>query len=1175
MLSVFGSINAGRYADAEMHANAVLSGIDVVHDLGSPEAMRAGDVLVRALVLNGKAGAPATLIRAQQIVERKHTLLGSNNPELAPSLTNLANVLAYTGQYERANAHYNEALRLLEALPIATNIETAQILDEWGHTMSQAGRFDEAEKLLRRALGLKERGLGPNAVGVARTLGYLAAINHERGEYAAAAPLVDRVLTIHARRLPLDHPERAVGLDLLGEQRWFEGKLKDSADAYARAVTIAQQALQPHHPLIALYLRHEANAESTLGNTRKGRALLERALRIREQQDGTDDAEGAWLLNDLGDTLMLYEGDYAGARMYFDRALSTIERQLGHDHVNAATVIHNLAILSAHVGDYLEAHRLQERAIAIWSHRLGAEHPFVALALDALAEVLTEQGRPDEALPLYTRALAIRERTLGLDHVDVAWTLTNLARAMEQMGRFSDAQRLTDRALQIWRRAETPDNPHYSETLMLTARLQANQGLWPQARQNFEQAWQARQRLFGPTHPEVAEARAGLAAVLFDSGEIAAAYRQALEVEVIGREHLRLTVPYLAERSALGYAARRPAGLDLALSILVATGTTHGAQVSDAFGALMQSRGIVLDEMAARQGLDFDQASPNLRSLRLALVSARQRFANLVVRGPTDLPTDQFIQIIDEARREEEQAEQALAEQSTEFRSQLARSRVDLPAVRSALPDGTALVSFVRFELRSRTVAGDGRRGADSPYRLPPITPAYLAFVLTSRHAEPIVVSLGQAASIEALVTRWRAEMEAGWNGPSHASDVSTAGPDAGEALRRAIWDPLTIDSHSVRRVFIVPDGALNLVSLAALPAGTSRYLVEQGPTIHYLSTERDLLRVQTHGQKGRGLLALGGPSFDQRPEPREHSISGALDGRGSGGVEGPHDPIGAVIVAGVETPRPAGRSSTVTCGSFQSLRFRPLPAALREVQELGRLWTSVDVSNQEVSTAAAIRGGLARRASDPPIREAAQVLTGPLASEAAFKLQAPTHRVLHLATHGFFLGGACTSAFPNTRAVGGLSIGTPVLAGENPLLLSGLAFAGANQRATARPDDDDGILTAEEVSALDLEGVEWAVLSACDTGVGEVRAGEGVFGLRRAFQIAGAQTVIMSLWSVEDRSAGRWMRALYEARLRQGLDTADAVRKASLTVLRERRARGEGVHPFFWGGFVAAGDWR
>ena len=118
-------------------------------------------------------------------------------------------------------------------------------------------------------------------------------------------------------------------------------------------------------------------------------------------------------------------------------------------------------------------------------------------------------------------------------------------------------------------------------------------------------------------------------------------------------------------------------------------------------------------------------------------------------------------------------------------------------------------------------------------------------------------------------------------------------------------------------------------------------------------------------------------------------------------------------------------------------------------------------------------------------------------------------------------------------------------------------------------------MLTAEEIAALNLNGVEWAVLSGCDTGVGEIRAGEGVFGLRRAFQVAGVKTVIMSLWTVEDQATRQWMAALYENRLVKKLATVDAVREASVTMLRQRRAKGISTHPLYWAAFVATGDWR
>jgi CHAT domain-containing protein len=186
---------------------------------------------------------------------------------------------------------------------------------------------------------------------------------------------------------------------------------------------------------------------------------------------------------------------------------------------------------------------------------------------------------------------------------------------------------------------------------------------------------------------------------------------------------------------------------------------------------------------------------------------------------------------------------------------------------------------------------------------------------------------------------------------------------------------------------------------------------------------------------------------------------------------------------------------------------------------------------------------------------------------------------MIHLATHGFFLDGRCAPTATASRGIGGLVSGTPrARSGSrpgNPLVLSGLVLAGANRRDVVAPGAEDGILMAEEIATLDLSGTEWAVLSACNTAIGEVRPGEGVFGLRRAFRVAGAGTVVMSLWPVQDAAAREWMRGLYEARLDAGLDTAQAVRRATLGALEARRKDGRSRHPFFWAGFVAVGDWR
>jgi CHAT domain-containing protein len=185
-----------------------------------------------------------------------------------------------------------------------------------------------------------------------------------------------------------------------------------------------------------------------------------------------------------------------------------------------------------------------------------------------------------------------------------------------------------------------------------------------------------------------------------------------------------------------------------------------------------------------------------------------------------------------------------------------------------------------------------------------------------------------------------------------------------------------------------------------------------------------------------------------------------------------------------------------------------------------------------------------------------AKVLTGSQASKAELeRVESPT--ILHIATHGFFLESAAPTKNPSGRPAG---------EGENPLLRSGLALAGAN---SGKDGNEDGILTALEASNLSLWGTRLVTLSACDTGVGEVRNGEGVYGLRRAFVIAGAETVLMSLWPVSD-SVTRDLMSSYYRGLKAGRGRGDALRQAKLAMLN-RKGR---EHPFFWASFIQAGEW-
>jgi CHAT domain-containing protein len=1111
-------LDKGLYEKAEVAARADVDRISATNGPDSQDTAAATDLLVAALLLNGRGASDTTLALAVRTVRAKEAHGGKSQFDLIPSLCNLADALVAAGDYTPAIENARRAVTLSEKLS-ASRVVKAEALDRLGAALTAADRNDEAIVALGRSLQVKEAALSASDPRIARTLEAITWALQRESDYDGSRQAIERAARIQEQADSM-HPAYAQTLNLLGLQFWFDGNLRAALDVATRAVAVAERTLRPDHPTIARALKYQAGALLYLGELVEARAVFERALGIAERNYGPNHYENYNYVNDLA-IAELFSARYTAARRLFERALKLTETKLGKWNERAATTAGNLAVVDARLGDYDAARREQLTAMNIWERVLGRDHVYVAQALSDLAEVYRDQNAPSRALPLLQRALTIRERSMRPDHRDVATTRADLAATLMQLNRLNEAREVAAAAVQAWEGADAPDAPDFARVLALYARIQVASGAFATAREYYERALTIQEKALGREHPAYADTQVGLAAALAALGESSAAVLAAAEGEKTGRNHLRLMLRYLPERQSLSYASKRPRGLDLALSMT----TDDQAQRGAVFDALVKSRALVLDEMAARHRLTIDPAS-NAGSLWTALTAARQRLANLVVRGPLDQEPSQYLKLVDDARREKELAETALAEKSAAFREERKREEIGLNDVRAAMPLRSALVAFARYE---RTVIEPPAQAVVGKPRPPRTVPSYVAFVLRPDRSDVVMVPLGTAGTIDRRVARWRDEVTNVLR-VSAATEAERAYRAAGVPLRQSVWDPVKRYLNDTDLIFVVPDGTLNLISIAALPVGQSKYLIESGPVIHYLSAERDLVSTAIPTTNTRGLLAVGGAAFN--------------------------DETVFTRTRGSTTPTRTARNvapGTVrgACGELATLQFPPLNATLDEVRDVQKLW------------------------SGSPVR----VLAERDASERAFKQDAPGNRALHLATHGFFLGTKCETPAGPPRAPGGPTAParpreTPGTA-DNPLLLSGLALAGANHRADAGPTDEDGILTAEEVTSLNLDGVEWAVLSACDTGLGQVKVGEGVFGLRRAFQVAGVHTVIMSLWSVEDESTREWMTALYDGRLKKKLTTAEAVHRATLTVLRDRRAAGQSTHPFYWGGFVAAGDWR
>jgi CHAT domain-containing protein len=629
-------------------------------------------------------------------------------------------------------------------------------------------------------------------------------------------------------------------------------------------------------------------------------------------------------------------------------------------------------------------------------------------------------------------------------------------------------------------------------------------------------------RTLGESSPSVARTLKHLSAAERRAGSLDRAFAHAIDSERSALAIFRDVAPALPERQALLYSGAGISGLDEALVALASTSDPSTTQLEQAWDALIRRRAVALEEMARRSRLSRELPPPQLRQLWHAQTAARRRLAERLVQGPAeDAPEAQ--RRLEQARKDKETAERSLLQALNELEIAVdrpafdAHARVDigLAEVRAALPSGAALVAYARYW-------HDG-------WNLPaPSERSYLAFVATDQGVVT-AVDLGAASTIDSLVARWRDEIE---QGPRRSGRSARGANEAyravAAALRERIWDPVANLTTAASSVYFVPDGTLHLLNPAALPSGAG-YLLESGPTFHLLDAERDLLLTEKASAVGTGALVCGDVDYDA-----------------------------AMPATAVETGDVLASRSP--CSALAELRFERLPHSQNEAADIARQ--------------------LARTFSETAVES----LSGAEANEAKVAAAMAGKRLVHLATHAYALRFGCHRSEPAPRTSGlgaslrpltELEAGVSLAAMENPLLLSGLALAGANARSKRADGMGDGILTAEEVACLDLRGVEWVVLSACDTGLGVEVGREGVISLRRAFELAGARSVIMSLWQVEDRAAREWMSGLYKARFSLGLSTSAAVRAAALEALRARRERGESDHPAYWAAFVATGDWR
>jgi CHAT domain-containing protein len=920
-----------------------------------------------------------------------------------------------------------------ETVPIsATVAEVRATLDR--------GDYAEAERLARAALD-SLTALGAERTVDAGELSDALLVALARGGKAFAPDAVEvaeRAVAIKSEVLGAGHPSVATSLDNAGWLFFVRGEYDLAGERYEAALAILDSAAREdpvHRVALATVYSHLGPLNQELGRFSTARGHYERALDTFIGALGEGDSRVAMSRNNLA-TLLVKVGDYAPALELYRESRASLERQLGSEHPLIATAKHNQAELQQRMGQFDEAVQLYWESLETKQRTLTPEHPSIALTLSNLSYLYTDIAEPAAADTLAERALAIQQKALGAGHVDLAYALVSLGRAQSASGDAAGARESLRRALEL--------------------RVDA----------------------LGADHPLVVSPLHFLSQVVERDGDRREALELALRAEAIAREHLRLTARGAPDRQALRYAAERLPSLDAALALASELGGPTAAAA--AWDALIRSRAVVLDEMAARYRLANQVGTPEAAAVLEGHRAAAERLSNTLLRGPVG-DVARYAAQVSALRVALEEAERDVASISETSRLGFARASVGFEEVRGSLPSASVLVAYARIAPGHRADVGSAE---------------YVAFVLDRPDASPRVVALGPAREIETAVRRWRDEMT-----PAAVGRDTGAHMPAGARLRELLWDPLAIEATGDRLVLLVPDGAVHLVNFSALPLPNGQVLAEADLLLHYLSSERDVIATEQPAARSE-LLVVGDV------EPRARASRSLVS---------------------------ASSASNGACLDMSRAEFPRLPGSLAEIRSITSIWEAA--RQRGLGTAVELASGSA--------------------TEAAFKREAPGKGVVHLATHGFFSANDCWTD-PATLA--------------SPLQLSGLVFS------TERGSDEggsDGVLLAEEVATMDFSRARWVVLSGCDTGLGSVQVDEGILGLRRAFRTAGAGTVIMSLWPVEDQSAVAFMRSLYGARFDQARSTAASMRQAYRDALAvTRRSRGH-AHPLYWAPFIASGDWR
>jgi CHAT domain-containing protein len=1001
------------------------------------------------------------------------------------------------------------------------------------HSLSRFGKAEEATRLNSRGIALYQAGRWPEATRV-----FADVLRLREGLYSRD-------------RYPQGHPDLASSLNNLGMLHQAQGE-------YARAEPLLHLALRmreglypqkqyPHgHPHLANSLNNLARLHQAQGEYTRAEPLLHRALQMREGLYPTARfPQGHPLLAESLNNLALLhkaQGEYAKAEPLYRHAVRMYEglfptAQFPQGHPSLALSLNNLAFLHKDQGDYAKAEPLFLRAVRMYeglfpTAQFPQGHPSLALSLNNLALLYKDQGEFAKAEPLFLRAVRMYEglfprARFPQGHPDLARSLNNLALLHYSQGEWAKAELLFRRALEmcetLFPRARYPQgHPVLAVSLNNLATLHQAQGEYARAEPLLHRALRMREGLYPQKqyphgHPHLANSLNNLAGLYLAQGDYARAeplYRRALRMN----EGLYPQARYPQGHPLLAQSLNNLAGLHeaqgeyasaeplfrRAVAMFVASAAALAASAPEAtslnyLARLPLTRDGYLSVTRAASRADAYEAVWQSKAA-LSRLYERRHLAVLAASSPDARSLWDAVLTL---RRQREELLLAPANPGT------AKARdTRLDAIDEAIRKKEAallplLPTWKRSDDLSRATPAELRKALPAATALvdllrynhfehDPRMPGKKGEKRTPRYVAFVVTAHG-VQRVELGMAKPVEELLDLWR--RAVQEGSPVERSYAAKVHAVLWKPLL--KHLPEKasvIYVSPDAALNRLPWAALRDGKSgRVLIEDHAVAvvpHGVKLLDWLTTDRARKQAGPTLLAMGGVAYDRQP----------------------------------------------TAARDQALRG-PVGDTLK--------WPVLAGTQKELAQIVALAGG--RRV----VRR-----EGAAAGAATLLADLPTAETAHLATHGFFADAKFRTVlqldeklfrhkvFDFGNATERIGVGAC-----SPMVLSGLVCSGANLPDAA----NRGVLTAEVIARLDLRRMNLAVLSACQTGLGDTAGGEGVYGLVRAFHVAGCRNVAASLWKVDDDATAALMVLFYRHLWGQEkMSPAEALRRAQLAVYRE-----------------------